>query len=136
MGGTAAEGGDFPKVPTESVWMTDDAYLGGQMMADVPLADLADAFRRAGLDADYHANPHGDEEVFVDGAGDADCLLMPEHPGEYWVCDSGGERAGLEEMARTMSAVLTGMGIRHRLELYDRADHEMFAYLHHGWPLE
>jgi oxalate decarboxylase/phosphoglucose isomerase-like protein (cupin superfamily) len=115
--------------------MTDDASLAGQVMTDVPLADVADAFRRAGLDAHYHANPHGGEEVCVD-TGDADCLVEPRDPGEYLVCDAGGERAALEEMARTMSAVLTGMGIRHRLELYDEDDREMFAYLHHAWPLD
>ncbi len=116
--------------------MTDNASLAGKLLTDVSLADLADAFRRAGLEAHYHANPHGDVEVHVDGAGDADCLLGPGDPGEYLVLDSGGERAALEEMARTMSTVLTGMRIIHGLELHDRVDREMFAYLHHGWPLE
>lgn len=117
--------------------MTDEASLAGQILTDVSLAELADAFRRAGLDAHYHRNPHGDEEVFVNGAGDADadCLLQTYTPGEYLVVDSGGERGALEEMARTMSTVLTGMRIIHRLELYGD-DREMFAYLHHGWPLE
>ena len=116
--------------------MTNEAYLAGQLLTDVPLADVADAFRRAGLEAHYHANPHGDVEVHVDGAGDADCLLGSGDPGEYLALDSGGERAALEEMARTMSAVLTTMGIRHRLELLNADDREMFAYLHHGWPLD
>ena len=116
--------------------MTDEASLAGQLMTDVPLADVADAFRRAGLEAHYHANPHGDVEVHVDGAGDADCLLEPGNPGEYLVCDAGGERAAPEGMARTMSTVLTTMGIRHRLELLNADDREMFAYLHHGWPLD
>lgn len=116
--------------------MNHEASLAGQMITNVPLADLADAFRRAGLDAHYHANPFGDEEVPVAGAGDADCLLERVRPGEYLVVDSGGERTALEEMARAMSAALSGMAIRHRLELYDRDDREMFAYLHHRWPLE
>jgi hypothetical protein len=115
--------------------MTDQASLAGQFMTDVPLADVADAFRRAGLGAHYHQNPRGDEEVHVNGAGDADCLLQPDTPSEYLVADAGGERGALEEMARTMSTVLTGMRIIHRLELYG-LDQEMFAYLNHGWPLE
>jgi hypothetical protein len=116
--------------------MTDEAYLAGQLLTDVSLADLADAFRRAGLEVDYHENPHGDVEVRVNGAGDADCLVYRGDPGEYMVEDAGGERAALEEMARTMSTVLTGMRIIHRLELHNGVDREMFAYLHHGWPRE
>jgi hypothetical protein len=115
--------------------MTNEASLAGQFMTDVPLADVADAFRRAGLDAHYHKNPQGHEEVFVNGAGDADCLLEPDTPSEYLVADAGGERGPLEEMARAMSTVLTGMRIIHRLELYNVDDGEMFAYLHYGWPL-
>jgi hypothetical protein len=56
-------------------------------------------------------------------------------PASTW-CDAGGERAALEGMARTISAVLATLGIHHRLELYDEDDREMFAYLHHGWPLD
>jgi|GEM_PF-4372629 len=113
--------------------MTNEASLAGQLMTDVPLARVADAFRRAGLDTHYHANPRGGVEVRVNGAGDADCLVEPGDPGEYLVCDAGGESEMVEEMARTMSAVLTGMGIRHRLELYED-ERRMFAYLHHDWP--
>lgn len=115
--------------------MTIQASLAGQVLTGVPLADLADAFRRAGLDAHYHRNPGGHEEVRVNGAGDADCLLERGDPGEYLVCDAGGERGAVQDMARTLSAVLTGMGVRHRLELLNEDDREMFAYLHHGWPL-
>jgi hypothetical protein len=115
--------------------MTNEASLAGQIVTDVPLADVADALRRAGLDAHYHANPQGGEEVRVAGADDADCLVEPGNPGEYLVCDAGGEREALQDMARTLSAALTGMGIRHRLELYDEDDRRMFAYFHHGWPL-
>jgi hypothetical protein len=116
--------------------MSTEASLAGQILTDVSLADLANAFRRAGLDAHYHQNPHGDEEVFVNGAGDADadCLLQPETPGEYLVADAGGERGAVEEMARAMSTVLTGMRIVHQLELYNMDDRERFAYLDYGWP--
>lgn len=115
--------------------MTDEASLAGKMMTDVPLADVADALRRAGLEAYYHANPFGDEEMPVGSAGDADCLVERVGPGEYRVADSGGERAEVEDMARTMSAVLATMAIRHWLEVYDDK-HGMFACLHYGWPLE
>ena len=114
--------------------MTNEASLAGQIMTDVPLAYVADAFRRAGLDTYYHENPHGGVEVRVSGAGNADYLVEPGDPGEYLVCDAGGERGAVEDMARTLSATLTEMGIRHRLELYDE-DHDMFAYHHHDWPL-
>ena len=104
------------------------------IMTGVPLADVADAFRRAGLDTYYHENPHGDVEVHVNGAGDADCLLVPLRPGEYLVCDSGGERDTVEDMARTLSATLTGMGIRHELEVFD-ADHQVLLDLHFEFPV-
>jgi hypothetical protein len=115
--------------------MTNEAWLAGQLMTDIPLADVADAFRRAGLDAYYHRNPHGDEELAVDGAGDADCLLQREAPSEYRVADAGGERGALEDMARAMSTVLTGMRIVHQLELCNVDDRERFAYLDYGWPV-
>jgi hypothetical protein len=112
-----------------------DASLAGQILTDLPLVELFHAFRRAGLDAHYHVAPHGAADVRVNGAGDAGCLVEDGDPGEYLVCDAGGERGALAEMARTMSAALAGMGVRHRLELYDGDDAEMFLYLHLGWPL-
>jgi hypothetical protein len=37
--------------------MTNEASLAGQIMTDVPLADVADAFRRAGLDTHGFREP-------------------------------------------------------------------------------
>ena len=103
--------------------MTDDstaALLFGHAASDLPPRELADALRRAGLDAHYResANRVGGEYVRIQGADDADCSLERDQPGEYLVHDAAGERASLEAMARALSAALAELRIPHRLEFY------------------
>jgi hypothetical protein len=118
--------------------MTDDrsdARLFGQALTDLPPAALADALRRAGLDARYRESAHrvGGAYVRVDGPGGADCSLERGEPGEYLVHDAGGEREPLEALARALSAALAKLGVRHRLELYDDGDPSGASPLHR-WP--
>jgi hypothetical protein len=114
--------------------MTEQAGLGGQVMTDLTPAQLTPALRRAGLDATFTESRGDGAYVWLDGVGDADCAIMPYKPGVYLVCDAGGERGALEDLARTLSAALAAMGIRHGLALFDEA-RQMFAYLHLDWPL-
>ena len=107
--------------------MTDDrseALLFGQALTDLLPNDLADALRRAGLDARYRESAHrfGGAYVRVDGPGGVDCSLERGEPGEYLVHDAGGERQALEALASALSAALAKLGVRHRLELYDDGD--------------
>ena len=118
--------------------MTDDpseALIFGQALTGLPPADLADALRRAGLDARCRESAHreGGAYVRVDGPGAADCSLERGDPGEYLVHDAGGPRGALEALARALSAALAGLGIRHRLELYGEGD-PLEPYLQLGWP--
>lgn len=117
--------------------MTDDrsqALLFGQALTDLPPAALVDVLRRAGLDARYRESAHrvGGAYVRVDGPG-ADCSLERGEPGEYLVHDAAGEREALEALARTLSAALAEIGVRHRLELYDDDD-PSGACFRHQWP--
>ena len=117
--------------------MSDDrseAGLAGQVMTDLTPAKLAPALQRAGLYATLKESRGEGASVWLDGVGDADCSIQPCEPGEYLVCDAGGERGALEDLTRALSAALAGMGIRHRLELYDES-HQMVVYLHLDWPL-
>ncbi len=100
------------------------ALLFGQARTDLPPDGLADALRRAGLDARCRESAHreGGAYVRVDGPGSADCSLERGDPGEYLVHDAGGERGPLEDLARALSAALAALGIRHRLELYGEGE--------------
>jgi hypothetical protein len=111
-----------------------ESGLAGQVMTDLTPAELAPAFRRAGLDARFVESTYKGASARLLGVGEADCSLQRGDPGEYLVLDAGGERGALADLARALSATLTGMGIRHRLELYD-ADHQMVLYLHFEFPL-
>jgi hypothetical protein len=113
----------------------EEAGLSGMVITDLPPAELTSALERAGLRASLAQSTHKGARVFIDAlVGDADCEIQPYRPGEYLVANAGGERGALLEMSRGLSAALTGMGIRHALELYG-ADREMYAYFHHEWPL-
>jgi hypothetical protein len=117
--------------------MTDDqpqGRLAGQVMTSLTPAELTPALRSAGLRATLTESRGEGPSVWLDAVGDADCSIQPYEPGEYLVCDAGGELGALDDLARSLSAALTGMGIRHRLEVYDE-DHDMSSYLHHDWPL-
>lgn len=118
--------------------MTDDrsqALLFGQALTNLLPNELAHALRRAGLDARYRESAHrsGGAYVRVDGPGGADCSLERGEPGEYLVHDAGGGREALEALARALSAALAGLGVRHRLELYDDGD-PSGAGPRHTWP--
>jgi hypothetical protein len=118
--------------------MTDlpvEASVAAQVMTHLTPAELAPALRRAGLDAHLGQSTYKGAWVTLAGAGDLDCSLQPNDSGEYLLRDGCGERRALEELARALSAALSRMGIRHRMELYDE-NHHMFDYLHHDWPLD
>lgn len=113
-----------------------EALLFGQARSDLPPDGLADALRRAGLDARCRESAHREGGAYgrLDGPGDADCALERGAPGEYLAHDAGGPLHALEGLARALSAALAGLGIRHRLELYGEGDPRE-PCLQLGWPL-
>lgn len=124
--------------------MTDDAAearLFGQVHGTLPPSALAEALRRAGLDAHCRASSlfDGGEYVRVRASGDAHAALERTGPGAYLVHDAAGDPAAMAGLARALAAALTALDLPHRLELYTGTDADEdapAAYHAHRWPAD
>jgi sarcosine oxidase gamma subunit len=118
--------------------MTDrsaDGALFGQVMAELAAPALTEALRHAGIVAEPResAYPAARAEIRVHRAAGVECLLEQVAPAEYLVRDASGTLDALRNLAEGLSAALTGLGVRHRLEVY-ADDDSLAAYFHHQYP--
>lgn len=111
-----------------------DVLMAGVLMTALPVAALADALVGAGLAAEARESSlmEGGAYVRVGGAPDVHCALERLPSAEYLARGDAESLDALAALARALSAALTGLGIRHQLEVYAGA--ELAAYLHHQWP--
>ena len=103
-------------------------------MTGLPVAALADALRRAGLSAQARESSHyeGGAYVRVNAMPDVHCSLERLAFAEYLARGDAETLDALATLARTLSAALATLGIRHSLELY--AGDELAAHFHHQSP--
>ena len=88
-----------------------------------------DAFARIFDHAGWHTNV-GRYSVRVSGPlGDYKFVY---NGGEYFLED-GIDAADVLAAARSLSALLSSHGLRHRFEIYEEND-RLVLYLHHNWP--
>lgn len=112
-----------------------DAVMSGTVMTDLPRHALAEALRRAGIPAQVRQSSHYADGEYVRAGGESGvyCSLERASPSEYLVRGDAEGVEALETYARALSAALAGLGVRHRLELYDE-EGALAAYVHHQWP--
>jgi hypothetical protein len=112
-----------------------DVLMFGQVMTDLAVPALADALERAGLRTQRRESSlfQGGEYVSLWGHPGVVSSLERVEPGEYLARGDADTVDALEPVARALSGALTGLGMRHRLEVYDD-DGTLAAYFHHQFP--
>lgn len=118
--------------------MADDAadvLMFGTLAADLPVAALADALRRAGISAEARESSlyAGGEYVRVDAMPDVHCSLERLSSAEYLARGDADTLDELAALAGALSAALAALEMRHSLELY--ADDVLAGHFHHQQPL-
>lgn len=114
--------------------MTDNsAQMAGELLTDVGLRPLSSRLASAGLRVQIRESSHYQGGEYIRVYEGADFTMEHVGLGEYL---ARGDAGSVEQMLATASRVsqaLTGLGIRHRFEVYDSGN-RLAGYLHHDWP--
>jgi hypothetical protein len=114
--------------------MTDHwAQLAGEIHTGLNRKALAARLVAAGFRAEVRESCHYEGGRYVRVYEAADFTLERVASGEYLARGDAESAELMSEAAARVSDALTGLGIRHRFEVYD-GQSELVHYLHHLWP--
>ena len=111
----------------------DSAQMAGEVQTGLNPRALAARLRAAGLRAEVRESSHYEGGHYVRIREVGDFTLERIADGEYLARADADSVEPVLRAASRVSAALTGLGIRHRFEVYDGPS-EMVDYRHYLWP--